>query len=148
MDWKRSPIVGILAGVVIIATAVFITIFISQQPKYTNVLICEDTGTVFKKKLSPDAKFPITCPDSGKKTAYLAVKYTCQNGHTFLKPALPMLLSGAQKALAAEEVGSLSAEERAKMGSSIRCPICASTNVKGELMSNEDDSAERKEGDR
>lgn len=146
MDWKRSPIVGILAGAVIIATAVFIIVFTSQKPKSTAVLICEDTGTVFKKKLYLDAKFPITCPDSGKKTAYLAVKYTCQNGHTFLKPALPIVLSGAQKALAAAEVGSLPGEERAKSGSPIQCPRCASTNVKGELMSNEDDSAERKEG--
>lgn len=133
MDWKRSPIVGILAGVVITGTVVFIIVFISQKPKYTTQLMCEDTGTVFKKKLSPDAKFPITCPDSGKKTAYLAVEYTCQNGHTFLKPASPILLPGAQKSMPPEEAAFLPAEERAKIGSLIRCPICGSTNVKGEF---------------
>lgn len=133
MEWRRSPVVGIIAGIVIIVTLVFIVTFVSKKPKYPTRLICEDTGTVFEMRLPVDAKFPITCPDSGKKTAYLAVEYTCENGHKFLKPATPMLLPGAEKTMPGEEVAFLSVEEKAKIGSLIRCPVCGSVNVKGEF---------------
>ena len=133
MDWRRSPVVGVIAGIIVVATIVFIVIFATRKPKYETRLICEDTGTVFKMRLPPDAKFPVTCPDSGKKTAYLAVEYTCENGHKFFKPAIPELLPGAAKPMPGEEVAAMPAEERAKIGSLIRCPICGSTNVKGEF---------------
>ena len=137
MDWRRSPLVGIIAGIIVAVTVVFIVIFMSQEPKYVTRLICEDTGTVFEKNLPADAKFPITCPDSGKKTAYLAVEYTCEKGHKFFKPASPALLPGAAKAMPGEEAAFLPAEERAKMGSLVRCPVCGSTNVKGEFYREE-----------
>lgn len=134
MDWKRSPIVAVIAGIVIIITAAAIVLFILSKPRYVTTLMCEDTGTVFEMKLPADAKFPVKCPDSGRNTAYLAIEYTCQeHGHTFFKPATPALLPGAEREMPGEELAMTPPEVREKIGSLIRCPICGSTNVKGEF---------------